>query len=146
MKINFLFCFILFCTPVFSQSENAEGYLSVWFSTQDDPNLKNAKIRNCSYKNNIPESSFAFWVVENKHSTKKIQVCFMVPNKFSTSLNGKREPETSDEEIEIRTINPGQVMFICCSTEKWINTENGDYYVSITKNSEPYIHWAHFVE
>jgi len=43
------------------------------------------------------------------------------------------------------TINPGQIMIICCKTVRYTSTNNG-VYISTTQNSQPYIKWDNFEE
>jgi hypothetical protein len=146
IKSQLIFILMLLTVPIFSQNEAAEGYLSIWLTQADDPDLNNVNKRECITKNGISESSHSwFWVVKNKHSSKKIEVGFRVPYKYSESFDGKRDPEVSDEEIEMRTINPGQIMIICCKTVRYTSTNNG-VYISTTQNSQPYIKWANFEE
>lgn len=145
LKSQLIFVLMLLSVPIFSQNEAPEGYLSVWFSPADDPDLNNVKKWNCITKNGIPQSYGSFWVVQNTHSSKKIEVGFRVPYKYSESFDGKREPEKSGEEIEMRTINPGQIMVISCKTERYTSTDNG-VYITSTENSKPYIKWVHFEE
>ncbi len=119
---------MLLTEPIFSQNEFVEGYLSIWLTQTDDPYLNNVEQRDCITKNGISESSHSwFWVVKNTHSSQKIEVDFRVPYKKSESFDGKRDPVVSDEEIEIRTINLGQIMIICCKRERYESADNSVY-------------------
>ena len=144
-KSQLIFVLTFITVPIFSQTEAAEGYLTVWFTSAEDSDLKNVEKRDCITQNGIGQTSRWYWVVENTHSSKKIEAGLRVPYTYSFSLNGKREIEERGEEIEMRTISPGQISIICCKRERHESTDNG-VYIESTVNSEPYIKWAHLIE
>lgn len=151
LKSPLVFVLMFSSMSVFSQNEDPMSFLKIWIIYPNDP--ENIKVDNpgwhCYYYNNTVDNRVdklsAVWVIENTHTSKKIEFYTETENHH---FGGGPLDKFDDIYVEkdLRTFKPGHAQLVYCRRQSSETKDSDGIYIVHDEYSQPKIIWARFVE